>query len=154
MAAPEGNKYYKRREKEGSVKRFTAEELWEAFLEYDKYVSESPWYKYEAIKGGESAGQLIPIPTARPMTIQDFAAYLGLTYQGLKNYGEKEGYEDSFEVYTRISENCYNQKFAGAAVGAFNASIIARDLGLAEKTEQSGQVKYVVEITNQTEAVQ
>jgi hypothetical protein len=29
----------------------------------------------------------------------------------------------------------YAQKFEGAASGAFNANIIARDLGLADKTE-------------------
>ena len=38
-------------------------------------------------------------------------------------------------VITRARAKCYAQKFEGAAVGAFNGNIIARDLGLADKTE-------------------
>lgn len=39
------------------------------------------------------------------------------------------------QVTTRIDEIIYKQKFEGAAVGAFNANIIARDLGLADKKD-------------------
>lgn len=40
------------------------------------------------------------------------------------------------EVETTI----YTQKFEGAAVGAFNSNIIARDLGLADKKEIDASV--------------
>ena len=38
-------------------------------------------------------------------------------------------------IITRIREAIYQQKFEGASVGAFNANIIARDLGLADKQD-------------------
>jgi hypothetical protein len=38
-------------------------------------------------------------------------------------------------VITRIENIIYTQKFEGAAVGAYNGNIIARDLGLTDKRE-------------------
>lgn len=135
MSAPIGNKYYLERSKNGPYKEFTPDTLWEAFEEYKNHIDKDPWYTYEAIKSGENAGQLIPIPHQKPYTIEGFASYIGLTFQGLKNYGTKEGYEGTFEVYTRIEGQCKVQKFAGASIGAFNANIIARDLGLVDKSD-------------------
>ncbi|MFC0183379.1 terminase small subunit [Pseudarcicella hirudinis] len=51
------------------------------------------------------------------------------------------------EVITRIEEIVYVQKFEGAAVGAFNANIIARDLGLADKQNIDLSTDIVVEYT-------
>lgn len=47
------------------------------------------------------------------------------------------------EVTTYVEEIIRTQKFEGAAVGAFNANIIARDLGLSDKKEIDG--KFQVE---------
>ncbi len=38
------------------------------------------------------------------------------------------------EVITRVEQIIYIQKFEGATVNAFNANIISRELGLADKT--------------------
>lgn len=46
--------------------------------------------------------------------------------------GFAEGY---LVVIARIEDIVYNQKFSGAASGFLNPNIIARDLGLADKTE-------------------
>ncbi len=59
---------------------------------------------------------------------------------------QKEEYKDFFGVYTRISQIIRTQKFEGAAVGLFNANIIARDLGLADK--QSSELHWQGRRTN------
>ena len=42
-------------------------------------------------------------------------------------------------ICTRIREIIYTQKFTGAASGFLNPQIIARDLGLADKSELVGK---------------
>jgi len=49
--------------------------------------------------------------------------------------------EDFLHILSRIDNIIYTQKFEGAAVGAFNANLIARDLGLTEKTDNSHKIK-------------
>lgn len=43
--------------------------------------------------------------------------------------------EDFLHVIARVEETIETQQFEGACVGAFNANIIARKLGLSDKQE-------------------
>lgn len=115
---------------------YTPEELYEKAKEYIHEVQETPWVKNEAIKSGDYAGQIIHIPTARPLTIHGFCVFAGITTQTFYNYEKQEAY---FDIITRIREVFYAQKFEGAAVGAFNPVIIARDLGLREQVESKNE---------------
>lgn len=121
---------------EGSFK-FTPESLELAWQQYFAWCDENPWYKHEQTKGG----QLIKVPTSRPYTEAGFCAFhdLGINYiKELWNAVKERDDEQSkrySSVITRARAKCYAQKFEGASVGAFNANIIARDLGLADKTE-------------------
>lgn len=145
MAAPIGNQFWKLRSKHGRDLIFSSPELlWEAATEYFEWCDEHPWVKVEQRKGniiipkgydGDLADMLNPtveLPTARPYTIQGLCLYLSCDDELLDNYGAKE---DFSEVVTRIRTIIYTQKYEGAAVGAFNASIIARDLGLVDKSD-------------------
>lgn len=112
---------------------------------YFKELDDNPWYKQEAIKSGEAAGQIIEIPTQRPYTLIGLCISMGVNSQYFKNFkkalknenGEfkNETDKDFSLVIEAIEDIIYNQKFTGAVVGAFNANIISRDLGLIEKTE-------------------
>jgi hypothetical protein len=113
----------------------TPEELWEAFCEYAQWIIDNPLFKHEAIKSGEGAGTIIDIPAGRPMTIMGFCLYVGIAHRNFINYGKEESYKEYHQVYDNIHNACYTQKFDGASIGKFNAMIIARDLGLSEKTE-------------------
>lgn len=121
---------------EGTFK-FTPESLELAWQQYFAYCDENPWIKYEQSK----SGGLVPIPTSRPYTEAGFCAFHDLGIGYIKELWEavKERNDDDSKRYsaviTRARAKCYAQKFEGAAVGAFNANIISRDLGLAEKTE-------------------
>lgn len=135
MAAPIGNKFWQLRNKHGRDALFQdPDKLWEAACEYFEHVDDNPWQKTDVVKGGESAGMLLTIPTARPYTLTGLCLYLECG----KNYWDqfkKNAKEDFSGVISRIEEVIYTQKFEGAAVGAFNPSIIARELGLAEKQD-------------------
>lgn len=135
MGAPLGNRFWENRSKHGRDKLFaTPELLWEAACEYFEWCEENPWLKNEAIKSGERTGVLIPIPTARPYTITGLCLYLDCNTQYFNQFKKnlKDSDKDFSLVITRIEEIIYTQKFEGAAVGAFNPNIIARDLGLSD----------------------
>lgn len=149
MAAPIGNQFWRLRSKHGRDKLFASPELlWDAACEYFEWCDKNPWEKNEAIKSGDLAGTVMKVPTERPYTLTGLCLYLDVTSTYFFDF--KEGLMDSLNndkdadtqkikdfsnIITRIEETIYTQKFEGAAVGAFNANIIARDLGLAEKKE-------------------
>lgn len=68
----------------------------------------------------------------RPFTQAGLCIFLGISEDTYRNYKLKPEF---FEVTSEIDKIMYEQKFAGASVGLFNANIIARDLGLKDKIE-------------------
>lgn len=142
MAAPTGNQFWKLRSKHGRDRLFeSAEMLWEAACEYFNWCDAHPWWKNEAIKSGDSAGKIIKVPTARPYTTQGLCLYLDCNvvyfnqFEKALDGREDEASKDFSKIASRIRETIYMQKFEGAAVGAFNSNLIARELGIAERTE-------------------
>lgn len=147
MAAPEGNQFWKLRSKHGRDKLFESPDLLlEAAQEYFQWCDENPWIKNDAVKGGDMAGVLIKIPTARPYTLSGLCVYIGANESYWRNFKKDNKIEGFSAVITHVEEVIRTQKFEGAAVGAFNANIIARDLGLSEKTELNASL-YVEQIT-------
>lgn len=154
MAAPKGNEYWKERTKSGRDKIFkTPEALWEAAKEYFEWADNNPWIKNEAVKSGDLAGTIMQVPTQRPYTLSGLCLHLDVNEEYLTDFNieNEERKEDFSRIITRIRETIRTQKFEGATVGAFNATIIARDLGLADKTEGSLSVNWVEERTNEPE---
>lgn len=142
-AAPLGNQFWKLRSKHGRDKLFkTPQLLWEAACEYFEWCEEHPWQKQETtIKPhGE---EIKTIPTERPYTITGLCLYLNASESFWKEFRSncRENDEKDFlSIITRIDDIIYTQKFEGAAVGAFNSNIIARDLGLKDQKEFSGDL--------------
>lgn len=139
MAAPKGNQFWKLRSKHGRDKLFaTPELLWEAACEYFQWCEDNPWQRVETTERGKNI-DVKKIPTERPFTMQGLCLYLDCNTKYFNNFkrslGEDE--KDFNYIITRIEETVYKQKFEGAAVGAFNANIIARDLGLKEQSENT-----------------
>jgi hypothetical protein len=137
MAAPEGNQYWRLRESHGRDLEYgTPDELLSEIVAYFEWCDANPWNKNEAIKSGDKVGTTIPVPTARPYTLTGLCIHLGIRLITWKEYCKRE---DFTNITTRAEEIIYTQKFEGAAVGAFNANIIARDLGLSDKSELVGK---------------
>ncbi len=145
LAAPIGNQFWRLRSKHGRDKLFaTPELLWEAACEYFEWCQENPWMKSEAIKSGEMAGQVMEVPTERPMTLHALCLYLDCSLGYFRTF-KLTCSEDFLAVIEKIEKTIYTQKFEGASVGVFNANIIARDLGLkdhSDVTSDNEQIKF------------
>lgn len=134
----EGNNYWEFRGKHGTNFAYTPDQLWEEAVKYFEWVSKKVWNKKEAIKSGEMTGQLIDIPTSTPMSIKGFCLFADISHQTFLNYESNQGsYVDFFEITTRIRAIIESQQFEGATVGAYNPNIIARTLGLTERTDHT-----------------
>jgi hypothetical protein len=115
--------------------------LWNLACDYFASIDEEPFVKKDFIRGGNAAGTIVDIPTQRPYTWQGFDNYVFFKdiIWDLKAYRNNTNgnYAEFSPIIARIDSIIYNQKFEGAAVGAFHHAIIARDLGLTDKVEQT-----------------
>lgn len=147
MAAPEGNQFWKLRNKHGREKLFsTPKLLWEAAQEYFEWVEANPLYESKAFSYmGEITVKEIPV--MRAMTLSQLCFYLGCNEAYFRTFKRQlpEDEQDFNTVINQIETIIYNQKFQGASGNLLNANIIARDLGLVDKTESktehSGEIK-------------
>ena len=164
MGAPTGNQFWKLRSKHGRDRLFaTPQLLWEAATEYFEWCDANPEYIVEQKKGGQSVklsvdsntdikgleetlSPLISVPVKKPYTIQGLCLYCDCNVMyfnqfenSLKDKTDSVSKDYSI-ICTRIRDVIYNQKFTGASVGYFNAAIIARDLGLVDKKDVTGDV--------------
>lgn len=133
MPAPEGNQFWKARSSHGRSPKFESEDqLWDACVEYFQWVEDNPLLEEKIF---HNQGQITrgTIAKMRAMTISGLCLFLDICENTWANYREKE---DFMRVITRAEKIIYNQKFAGASADLLNANIIARDLGLKDKTEQ------------------
>lgn len=160
MAAPEGNDYWRRRTTHGRKAIFTTPiSLWEAALEYFDYAIENnKWYKQDFIRGGEIAGHIVQLETVAPFTLHGLTLFLGVNTgfwhefkksktvreapkANIFDLDDNDNAEDFSIVITRIEDIIFKHKFDGAAVNAFNANIISRDLGLIDKQQNTINVE-------------
>jgi hypothetical protein len=156
MAAPIGNEYYKLRTKDGRDKIFeTPEDLVSACNEYFEWCIENPLLESVIVKGNRTEEVSVPTKdeegktknvkskTTIPYDIAQLPKMRAFTLHGLCNFidismdcfGLYDERKDFIGVTTRVRQIIYNQKFEGAASGFLNPNIIARDLGLTDKTD-------------------
>ncbi|TCL70637.1 DNA-packaging protein [Rhizobium sp. BK251] len=136
MAPPKGNQFWKVRSSHGRKPIFaTPDDLWNACVEYFEWVEKNPLYESQAFayQGSVKVQQL---PKMRAMTLAGLCIFLDINRSTWDEYRTKD---DFSEVSTRVDEIIRAQKFEGAAAGLLNHSIIARDLGLADKNELTGK---------------
>lgn len=72
----------------------------------------------------------------RPYTKHGLATFLCIPASRIYTYRDRGGQWS--DVVEMIEQIIYTQKFENAAAGLLNATIISRDLGLAEKNEHTG----------------
>lgn len=143
MGAPKGNQFWKNRSKHGRKMLFESPELlWEAACEYFIWCDENPLIEID-FKGKDATE--VKLPKMRAYTLHGLCIYLDCSTAYFRTFKQeqknKESSKDFLSVVTRIEEVIYEQKFTGAAAGFLNPNIIARDLGLADKTESKVEVK-------------
>lgn len=135
MGAPKGNQFWLARTKHGRNKKFTPKALWDACLEYFQWVEDNP-LKEEKVFHTDGRITRADITKMRAMTIGGLCIYLDIVITTWETYKSSE---DFLEVITRAEQIIRNQKFTGAAADMLNPNIIARDLGLSDKKEFTGE---------------
>jgi len=148
-----GNRFWMLRSKHGRDILFDSPSLlWEEACKYFDWCEKNPFYETEQIKciirpfkneKGviEANPNTIQLPKLRPFTLHGLCLFLDCNTKYFNDFEEriKERYDEQSkgfsEVITRIREVIYCQKFSGAVAGFFNSNIIARDLGLIERTD-------------------
>jgi hypothetical protein len=136
-----GNQFWKLRSKHGRDKLFaTPELLWQAACEYFEWCEQNPLYETKAFA---YQGIIITekLPIMRAMTLSLLCFYLNCNEAFFRNFKHQlpEGERDFNTVIADIEQTIYNQKFQGASGNLLNSNIIARDLGLADKSEITGK---------------
>ena len=132
---PKGNRFWEARSSHGRKPKFASPEiLHSACMEYFEWVEENPLYEAKAFA---YQGQVTVeyLPKMRAMTIAGLCLFLDIDTQTWANY---KANPDFFGVCESVEKSIYQQKFTGASADLLNASIIARDLGLADKQELTG----------------
>jgi len=123
----------------------TGPDLLKAFTDYFEYNDENPIYKTDSIRSGERAGETLYIPVKRPYSLIGFCVYHGKGEHFIRQLQlnltgkEDENSRELSSVLAWATSICYSDKIDGATAGVYNPLIVARDLGLKEKTENTGK---------------
>ncbi|MCK1479314.1 DNA-packaging protein [Bradyrhizobium sp. 197] len=136
MAAPKGNRFWEARSSHGRRPIFeSADALLEACLEYFEWVEQNPLWE-DKIISFQGAATHVDVAKMRAMTISGLCIFLDVARRTWDDYRARE---DFLPVCNHVEQIIRDQKFTGAAADLLNANIIARDLGLADKTELTGR---------------
>jgi len=138
MPAPKGNQFWMFRSKHGCDKLFQSPDLmWEAACEYFAWCVANPIVDPRSF-GGKQKIQ-------RPFTMQGLCLYMNCNtayFRKFKSRLEDENeLDEGFDtVISCIEETVYQQKFENAIIGVYKENLIARELGLADKSESKSEV--------------
>lgn len=136
MAAPVGNQFWKARSTHGRNPIFgSPEELWSACIEYFDWVEANPLWEDKLISF-QGVATHEPVAKMRAMTLDGLCIFLDVARRTWDEYRSKQ---DFLPVASRVDEIIRTQKFQGAAADLLNPNIIARDLGLTDKSELAGK---------------
>lgn len=144
MAAPKGNDFWKARSSHGRNPIFAGpDELWAAATEYFDWVDANPLYE-DKVTSFQGVNTHEPVAKMRAMTISGLCIFLDIARSTWDGYRAAEGFSG---ITTRVDDVIRTQKFEGASADLLNPSIIARDLGLADKSELTGAGGGPIQVT-------
>lgn len=127
-----GNQAWKARSTHGRKPIFESPEvLWDACCEYFQWVHDNPLHVMDYAKFQGDA-KPIAVPMMRNMSEDGLQIYLDIDRQTWSNYKKKA---DFFAVTEKVVKIIRTHKMDGAVSGLFKENIIARELGLADKSE-------------------
>jgi len=136
-----GNRFWEARSSHGARPKFArAEDLWSACCEYFEWCETNPLHEAKAF-AYEGAITMASLPKMRAMTIGGLCMFIDVSHDTWIEWRKTRS--DLSEVITRSEAVIYRQKFEGASAGLLVPNIIARDLGLADKSDlnHSGSIE-------------
>lgn len=131
MAAPLENEYYLLRVRSGRHPEYTPEALLQRANEYFEWVEQNP-FKEEVIFHSQGVITKDFVTKKRPLTLEGFCIYANIVKNTFYSYEKKQ---DFMHITSYIRETVENQQLELASAGFLNANIIARKLGLTDKSE-------------------
>lgn len=120
----------------------TPEHLARDCMSYFQWSDANPLMEERIASDGGSPVH-VKVAKARPYTLAGLCLHLGISRETWINWREQRS--DLSEVIRAVDDAIYRQKFDGAGAGLFNANIIARDLGLVDKSE--GKIDQSVNVS-------
>lgn len=150
MAAPVGNQFWKARSSHGRNPIFASpDDLWEACCEYFEWVEDNPLYE-DKLTSYQGVNTHEPVAKMRAMTISGLCIFIDVARRTWDDFRKRD---DFLPVVSRVEEIIRTQKFEGASADLLNPNIIARDLGLADKSEFTGKDGGAIETISRVERV-
>ncbi len=136
----EENRWWMARGRHGRFAMFEAtpegvQQFEDTVADYFEWYEAHPLLEAKAF-AYEGEVTIAHVPKLRVMTESSLASFIGVSERTLREW--KSSRPDLAPVLLNACQRIRDQKFHGAASGFFNAMIISRDLGLAEKHEHSG----------------
>ena len=123
--------------KVGRPRAYTPEALEAKFEEYVEWVKANPVYINKV-----SAGEIIPVPTQRPLTLVGFCQFAKISKDTFRRY------EDEFcGLLTCVRVAIEADQLEGAMVGQYNPNIVARVLHLADRQDVTTNGKAITAST-------
>lgn len=146
-----GNKFWLARSSHGPKPKFTnPDDLWDACVEYFEWNAANPLYEAKAF-AYEGCVTVEYMPLMRAMTIEGLCLFLDIDVTTWR--GWRENRTDLIPVITRAETVIRKQKFEGASANLLNANIIARDLGLADKSELTGKDGSAIKVETRNQSL-
>jgi hypothetical protein len=132
MPVSVGNRFWRARSSKGDRPQFLlADDLWRACLEYFEWVDQNPLFEDKVVTfQGTTTHE--PVAKMRAMSLAGLRVFVDIDRKSWQDFKTRE---DFASVVSRVEDVIFAQKFEGAAVDVLNASLIARELGLADKQE-------------------
>lgn len=110
----------------------TQEELIELFMEYVEYMDTQSFYEDKAFTIGGKI-EHTKLKRGGPLTLTSWLLYINLDMSNwYSNYRDNEDFAHAVKLIDMFIKD---HKFRGAAAGVYNANIISRDLGLADRVD-------------------
>ena len=132
-----GNQLWRDRTHVPKPRKFASpDEFLDAVTAYFEWSDGNPVIQQKVF----GTGLKMNVEHARPLTIASACVHMGMHHSTWATYRERDDFKETIYMVESIMTE---QKFAGAAVGIFNANIIARDLGLADKKEHLHRVEKI-----------
>jgi len=114
--------------------KLTPPELVEKCLEYFEWVIENPLKESKLVSyQGESVVE--EVPKMRAMTVHGMSLFVGINYQTWYTWRDPD--HPLRDTVAWADSVMRQYKFDGAAADLLNSNIIARDLGLVDKSDYS-----------------
>jgi hypothetical protein len=118
--------------------KYTVDQLRKLFDEYKVYRRNQYDIRYEAIKSGERAGEVIEVKLPKVLTIASFCLYIGVSerafYQWLQDENETID-KELLQFISCVQDEIKDHQLSGATNNIYNSNIVARMNGLTDKQE-------------------